>query len=258
MTEFYKLAEMTYFFSDIHTLDGKTIHSVLDNKTSKLMFTYYFLYAIHEFILLKDDDSIITREVLPKEDVNDIISSVEVNEEATGLVTELELVRAEKKGIREKIAEIIIHFISIIDNDKQTINLNSKIIKEKTTRAKDKEKDTITTFLRDLSVEEREIENEFKNYRLERWNKGLQKGLTQYVASTYDEERETMEKQLLNERQLGKKDYVSDMNREIYMGDLEESERVNDSIEQEEYNMNNIPDDDDFGDHDDAYMLEND
>ena len=107
-------------------------------------------------------------------------------------------------------------------------------------------------------MEEREIENEFKNYRLERWNKGLQKGLTQYVASTYDEERETMEKQLLNERQLGKKDYVSDMNREIYMGDLEESERVNDSIEQEEYNMNNIPDDDDFGDHDDAYMLEND
>jgi len=257
MKDFYKLVDMTYFFSNIHTMDGKIIHSILDNKTSKLMFTYYFLSSINEIIRLKDDDSILTREVLPRQDVNNIISSVQLNEDATGLVTEIEMVRGEKKNISEKIADLVIQFITIIDNDKQTINMNRDIIKEKTTRAKDKEKDTITTFLRDLTVEEREIENEFKNYRLERWNKGLQKGLTQYVASTYDEERESMEKQLLHEQQLGKKDYVSDMNREIYMDDLEENERVNESIEQEEYNMNSLPEDDDYGASDDGYMLEN-
>ena len=41
------------------------------------------------------------------------------------------------------------------------------------------------------------------------------------------------------------------------MDDLEENERVNESIEQEEYNMNSLPEDDDYGASDDGYMLEN-
>ena len=40
-----------------------------------------------------------------------------------------------------------------------------------------------------MTKEQREVENIFKNHRLERWNKGLQKGLTQYDRDTYDDER---------------------------------------------------------------------
>ena len=37
-----------------------------------------------------------------------------------------------------------------------------------------------------MQDDEREIENIFKNQKLGKWSKGLQKGLTQYVKDTYD------------------------------------------------------------------------
>ena len=68
----------------------------------------------------------------------------------------------------------------------------------------------------------REVENIFKNNKLESWSAGLQKGLTQYVAANYDEEREKMEKQALKEYKLKQNNNVTEMNKQIYQIDEEE------------------------------------
>ena len=73
--------------------------------------------------------------------------------------------------------------------------------------------------------------------------------MTQYVASNYDEERNKIEKQAIKERKLGKNNNVTEMNKEIYKIDEEELERREQEIEDEEYNMNNIPDDDMYSDY---------
>jgi hypothetical protein len=137
-------------------------------------------------------------------------------------------------------------FFSIMNNHNKLVNNNYAKIKEKIIYAKEKEKDIITEFLKDLNDEEREIENLFKNNKLEKWSIGLQKGLTQYVKENYDKEREIMEAQALKEKMLEKNDYVTNMNKEIYNMDLEEKMHNDQMIEDEEYNMNNIPDDDDY------------
>ena len=103
----------------------------------------------------------------------------------------------------------------------------------------------------DLSIEEREVENLFKKHKLEKWGVGLQKGLVSYQQKTYDDELEAMEKTMNLEKRLGKKDYVTDMNRDIYINELEETERVATEIEREEYDMSNIIDDDDNSIYDD-------
>ena len=41
---------------------------------------------------------------------------------------------------------------------------------------REKEREGITDYLKNLNVEEREIENIFKNNKLEKWNKGSKKG----------------------------------------------------------------------------------
>ena len=51
------------------------------------------------------------------------------------------------------------------------------------------EKDRKTTMLKDLTDEERSVDTIFKKHKLGKWGVGLQKGLTQYVAETYDRER---------------------------------------------------------------------
>jgi hypothetical protein len=105
---------------------------------------------------------------------------------------------------------------------------------ERVLRAKEREKDIITGTLKEMTDEEREVENIFKNNKLERWSKGLQKGLVSYEKETYDEERETMEKQALTEMALGKKSVVTDMNRDIYVLDTVQAEADDADIDREE------------------------
>jgi hypothetical protein len=126
------------------------------------------------------------------------------------------------------------------------INNGYAKVKEKIVMAKEKEKTLITDFLKNLSDEEREIENILKNNKLEKWNVGMQKGLTQYVKENYDQEREALEKQALKERKLQRNNNVTAMNKEIYDLDLEEQMQNDAAIDAEEYSMSNIPDDDDF------------
>jgi hypothetical protein len=133
-----------------------------------------------------------------------------------------------------------------MNNHYNLINNGYAKVKEKIVMAKEKEKTLITDFLKNLSDEEREIENILKNNKLEKWNVGMQKGLTQYVKENYDQEREALEKQALKERKLQQNNNVTAMNKEIYDLDLEEQMQNEAAIDAEEYSMSNIPDDDDF------------
>ena len=146
----------------------------------------------------------------------------------------------------EFIVNYILEFSNIMNNHYKFLNSGYKKVKENVSFAKEKEKDLITDYLKDLSEEEREIENIFKNNKLEKWSKGLQKGVTQYVKDNYDEERLELEKQALKEKMLNKNNNVTAMNKEIYMMDLEEKMKIDKDIEYEENNMDNIPDDDDM------------
>ena len=90
---------------------------------------------------------------------------------------------------------------------------------------------------------------DIKNLKLEKWSKGLQKGLTQYVKKTYDEERNELEKQTINEMKC-KMDVVSEMNQDIYNFELDEQERADAEIEREVNDLSGLAEDDDFGDKD--------
>ena len=144
----------------------------------------------------------------------------------------------------ENISNYLNIFFKIMTNHNKLLDNNYKKVKDKISQAKEKEKDTITDYLKSLTDEEREIENVFKNNKLEKWSKGLQKGLTQYVKSNYDQERDELEKQAINEHKLNKISGVTEMNKEIYLFDIQEEETVNQNIEDDEYDMKNIPDDD--------------
>ena len=152
----------------------------------------------------------------------------------------------DKDELKRNILDYIRVFIKIYNTNNIIINTDYKNVKHKVNNSKEKEKTLITDFLKGLTDEEREIENIFKNNKLEKWSKGLQKGITQYVKENYDDERIELEKQAVKEKKLGKTDNVTEMNKEIYMMDLEEKELRDLEIEEEEYDMKNIPDDDDY------------
>ena len=80
----------------------------------------------------------------------------------------------------------------------------------KVNRSKDKEKQGIISYLGNMSIEERKIEDMFKKHKLERWNIGQQKGIFQYDKTTYDRERNELVEQSENHgrTKLGFRGYI--------------------------------------------------
>ena len=139
---------------------------------------------------------------------------------------------------------------------KGVLNYSNKDVIEKVLKAKEKEKNKITTRLGDLTVEEREIENIMKNQRLGEWGLGQTKALFVYDEEQYNKERRELEQDTLIELKMGKNDDVTDMNREIYSlveaQEMDISRRINAEV----FAINTIAEDDDMGDDDDQVQLD--
>ena len=130
------------------------------------------------------------------------------------------------------------NFLEIICNDKKSINLNYTQLMEKVTRSTEKEKDMIVDFLTNLTDEQREVENIFKNFRLGDWSVGLQKGFREYDPDTYDKERKNIEERTLLEKKINKTDNVTEGLMDMYILDAQQDIDIQTQIENEELNMN--------------------
>jgi hypothetical protein len=198
------------------------INSIFDEKVVILFYNYIFYTLYNELLTISEDTEFLLE--LQNLQINDYDRDEFI-----------------KNGVN-----YILEFSSTMNNHYNLINNGYTKVKDKINMAKEKEKDLITDFLKNLSDEEREIENILKNNKLEKWNKGMQKGITQYVKENYDEEREAMEKQAIKEKKLQQNNNVTAMNKELYDLALDEQTLNDEAIDAEEYSMDNIPDDDDF------------
>ena len=189
------------------------------------LLVYIFLFILNTTSRIIDDE-LIRYEIFADEDL-DIDSDIE-------------------KSIKVQISDYIITLLDMNESNIKLIDYNNKKIIDKIIKSKEIEKNIITDGLRDMNDEEREIANIFKNNKLGDWNIGLQKGLTQYVRENYDAEREKLEKQAINDKKMGDKGIVTEMNKEIFRLDQEYNEQLQQEIDIENYNMEEIPDDGDF------------
>ncbi len=216
-----------------------------DNEICILLFEFFIVHAMKIFVdAINEDAQIIISQTAP-----DFSSSIEtVESKSNGDISQVDILIGEKKTNSEKIASLLFTFIDNYMIDKKHSGFSYEEVMYRVSRSKDKEKDEITSYLKYLTEEERMVENVMKNNQLERWSKGLQKGLVQYIKDTYDEERENLEKIAIKEKKLAKTDIVTEMNKDIYMLEQDEYDELTDRIEKEEYDMTNMPNDDDFDD----------
>jgi hypothetical protein len=211
-----------FLVSDYSSSKTLKINSIFDEKVVMLFYNYIFFTLYYELLTISDSPEFLLT-----------LQDLQIND-------------YEKDEFLKNSVSYILEYSSIMNNHYNLINNGYKKVKDKINMAKEKEKDLITDFLKNLSDEEREIENILKNNKLEKWNKGMQKGITQYVKENYDEEREAMEKQAIKEKKLQQNNNVTAMNKELYDLAMDEQTTNDEAIDAEEYNMNNIPDDDDF------------
>jgi hypothetical protein len=206
----------------------KHMHYIFDSTLVLELYTYYFLQTIQEYITLQSSVIVMTG--------TEVIIPTTIADVETG----------QRKLLQTSTAELLKDYINIFIAQKKSINFNKKSIQERILRIKDKEKDRKTRTLKELTIKERELDTQFKSMKLGRWNKGLQKGLTQYVKDTYDEERKEMEQEAIIDIQLGLTTEVMEMNRDIFRLDALEKQMAEKYIESDVYDMSRMPNDDDI------------
>ena len=213
------------------------------------LYRYYLLTTLTAYMKVIDKSDTIIRKLDKPDEVlsSEVFTSEQLLEEDTGNLSELELASGEKEVLSQKMARIIAAFTNIIYTEKTNGIWTYDSLMDKLLRSKEKEKDRMTDFLKELSDEQREIENVFKNHKLGKWNAGLQKGFREYRAQTYDKEREDMDKFAILEKKLQTDTNVTELNKDIYEQDILQEERVQEEIDIDEMNLGHLGEDDDYG-----------
>ena len=257
-----RLMSITPFFAEIHIQKSKDskesketkTFSVFDGRIVHLLYKYYFLELIAEYTRMADYEGVLIEEIVPVEEDELIAGTLRAEEAATGVMEEVQILQIERNVVSNTIVQLLFACADIVDDERAAVDMNAETIKERVRRTKDKEKELIVEGFDNMTKEQRETEKFFKDHRIGDWNVGMQKGLRQYVKDTYDRERDEMEQQQRKERQLSRRNFVSDMQREIFMeGDAERSAA---EIEAEENSLRALPNDDDCGSEDDGGALE--
>ena len=220
---------------------------IFDERTSKFLYEYYFLKVLSEYIHLPNQENMLVRGVQYKNiiDSQDIFS-VEYLEETNTVVDtnvvidsrleiDTNLLSGDKKELKQKVANLLIECLLIMDTYKEIVDISYEKVQDKVFKLKEKEKDIITDRLKKLTDEERDADTILKINKLGVWSKGLQKGLTTYVKETYDEERDFMDKMLQYERKAQKqqRDTALDTGMDDFIEEIEREQE----IEREAYDM---------------------
>lgn len=247
--QLWAIADDTMYIAPVKTPEGM-VKSVFDDKMVKYLFKFYILNAFINMMELVEREDFYDEKMerpsnpLLREEVDVVLGQ-------EGRAPMLEIMSGEKKVMSEKIAGVMAAFLSVTCQDKKAIDLNYDDLMEKVTRSKEKEKDQIVEFLTELTDEEREIENMFKNHRIGRWSVGMQKGFRVYEGDTYDKERQEIEERTIREARLDKVDGVTKGLIDVFALDdiMEENEAQ--LIEGEELEIEYNGEDDNIAD--DAY-----
>lgn len=244
-----KLLLVTPFFATLKN-GNNDIASIFDQRLTNLLYKFYLLLILDTYIKSIVDITPIYETVLSMEDeFGEPKETDEVDEKYQASKTK-EVKKAEEEkvelsyieqatiaGAQKEIAtQLSTYLVTIIEmscEDKAVVDYNKETILSKNLTSKEKEKDEITEYLKNLTDEERAVENIFKQHKLEKWSAGLQKGLTQYVQENYDEEREAAEQQLIKEREIAQKTGVNEYNKDIYAYEFDDNAALAEEIDRE-------------------------
>ncbi len=229
----------------------KMVTPVFNHTFIKEIYEFLYLRIFVEYIDIIEQYSDLSR--MEKELESVVVSREERDEEEEedDEIIDNNLLQADKLKLKRRVGDLLTAYLRMSIDQKKRINMNKQTITELTLRSREKEKDIKTTKLKELTPEERNVDNVLKAAKMGRWNIGLQKGLTQYVQETYDMERSSDEyREIVNLELQFMGENVVPQNENIIRDELMEQQMSEHLIDMEANDMSHIPDDDDFGDMD--------
>jgi len=242
-----KISQITPSFSNIKIGD-KILKGVIDEDTAKYLFEYYLLSVLMSYIYLADDESMVTFafEKESSTNITEIFSVDYIDETNTEIDLEVspyvkknvQVIQGSKKELKDKIAELLIVYMEVLNGEKEIIDVNYENIQDRVFKLKEREKKMVTDKLKGMSDEKREVDTIFKIIKEGQYRKGLSKGLVNYDENIYNEEQEMRETMITVENTFLKRGKTLQENDlDMAMEEYLEEKRIQDEIDSEVYNM---------------------
>jgi hypothetical protein len=236
-------------------IGDQVVYNVFDKRTSTLLFEYYILQVLTEYINLSKDPALISRFLkTSKGEEADLYSSDFLIEQQLKFseADEQLYIEGDVENLKEQIAKLLASYVTIMMNSKKIVDVSYDKVEDIIFKLKEAEKYTFTDKLKGLDDDERAVDNILKMYKLGDWSTGLSKGIKQYDPENYEREKEVSKRIAEIQNSLRRNMNIDENNMDIYLEDALEDIDAQNFIDQDEILMENIGEDnydgDPFGD----------
>lgn len=238
-----KFVDLRLFFQHLPIQEairvgGRDYYSFFDKDTVNLLFEYIYLSVLHEYIDATEQPNILELDRIEKKRKNRSIITQslepEINmefqdldeeyEEVYGNLLEIDIqVKSGNRAeLKTRVSKLVLAFINITRKNKNEINISYDNISASIRKKKEKEKNRIVERFKNMSEDERKVEDMKKKLKLDEWNVGTQKGIFIYDKSTST--REVLEQGIeddldIQKHGMRKNDFIN------IFGDTDEIER---------------------------------
>jgi hypothetical protein len=235
------LSEVTPALTNIKIGD-KEMYSVFDKRTSTLLFEYYILQILNEYISLTKDPSLVSK-MLKIPDVEEPLHSSDflVDQQLRYMESEHQYIEGDVSKLQESVAKLLVAYISMMSSSKATINKSYEKIEDIIFKLREAEKYTFTDRLKDMTDELRAVDMVKKANKIGVWERGVSKGLKQYDPETYEHDKEVA--QQIAEMQNALRLNGGNPDMDILMEDALDEKEAQDFIDSDELRMENIGED---------------
>jgi len=246
-----KLADATPCFTGIKK-DDKILRGVIDERTSRFLFEYYLLRVLIGYVSLADEQDMIVTEVSKTTEVTDIFSVDYIEETETRIdlgmssrnQTNIRVMTGNKKELKQKTADLLIAYMDIFRNEKDTIDTTYEEIQDRVFKLREREKDMVTDRLKSMTEEERDADTLMKITKQGLYSKGLQKGLTVLDKDFYDQEQVLRDEMEKAERKIRRKNKdATDENIDILVDEYLEQQHIANDIDDDAFDIGYLGED---------------
>ena len=192
----YLLSKVTPILTNVK-IGEKEIYSVFEKRTITLLYEYYMLSVINDYINLTTDPSMVTRMlVIPEREDEETFSSDFLIEQQLKLSEdEQEFIEGDVSKLKQEVAKLLVSYINIMMRTKKTLNVSFNDVEDRVFKLKEAEKYSFTDRLRDMSEEERTVDTILKHHKLgSLYSIGLSKGIKEYDPDNFDHDKKVAEK----------------------------------------------------------------
>jgi hypothetical protein len=241
---FYLLSMNTPITTEIK-IGEKKIYSPFEKRTVTLLYEYYFLSILNEYVMLTQDPTMVTRMLaMPEDAESDSFSSDFLIEQQLRFTEdEQEFIEGDVIKLKQEVGKLLVGYINIMMRSKKTINVAFQDVEDRVFKLKEAEKYTFTDRLRDMSEEERTVDTILKHHKLgPLYSIGLSKGIKEYDPENFDHDKQVAEKVAEIQNRL-RRQRVTDRDLDIEVDDaLAEMDEAH-NIELDIAVNNNVTDD---------------